>query len=240
MSYTARVTVSFALISVMTIVVAFGVLSYVWGQHFQEYTRDNMERTAQSTAFAIADNYAEVHGWSTRVLAPAVSVADLNRNVGIQVVDAAGSVRYDNHPDRGKKSSLAPKNKSRMASAPIVVEEEEIGVVNVWVYGSDTMLTQADREYRDGSYRAMFIAMALAILISIGLGVLFARGINTLPLNVVGFLQYSSPTLALIIGVFLYGEPFTLTHAVSFSFIWLALFIFSGSEWRAYRQSKKG
>lgn len=70
--------------------------------------------------------------------------------------------------------------------------------------------------------------------------VLFARGINTLPLNVVGFLQYSSPTLALIIGVFLYGEPFTPTHAVSFSFIWLALFIFSGSEWRAYRQSKKG
>ena len=68
--------------------------------------------------------------------------------------------------------------------------------------------------------------------------ILFARGINTLPLNVVGFLQYSSPTLALIIGVFLYGEPFTLIHAVSFSFIWLALIIFSTSEWRAYKRTK--
>ena len=69
--------------------------------------------------------------------------------------------------------------------------------------------------------------------------ILFARGINTLPLNVVGFIQYSSPTLALLIGVFLYGEPFTKAHAVSFSFIWLALFIFSSNEWRAYCQNKK-
>ncbi len=86
----------------------------------------------------------------------------------------------------------------------------------------------------------------LLLVLLIGTGIvtatpliLFARGINTLPLNVIGFLQYSSPTLALIIGVFLYGEPFTQTHAVSFSFIWLALFIFSTSEWRTYRQSKK-
>ena len=87
--------------------------------------------------------------------------------------------------------------------------------------------------------------MLFALLVGTGIMtatplILFARGITTLPLNVVGFLQYSSPTLALIIGVFLYGEPFTNAHAVSFSFIWLALFIFSSSEWRAYRQSKKG
>lgn len=69
--------------------------------------------------------------------------------------------------------------------------------------------------------------------------ILFARGVNTLPLNVIGFLQYCAPTLALIIGVFLYGEPFTVAHAVSFSFIWLALIIFSGSEWRAYKRNKQ-
>ena len=176
-SYTTRVTISFAFICVMTILVAFGVLSFVWGQHFQEYTRDNMERTAESTAVAIADKYEETKRWSPDVLAPASSAAGLNRNVGIQVIDAAGTIRYDNYPDRDKKSSLAPKSKSRMVSAPIVVEGEEIGTVNVWVYGSDTMLTQADREYRDGSYRAMLVAMALAILISIGLGFLFARGL---------------------------------------------------------------
>ena len=176
-SYTTRVTISFALISVMTILVAFGVLSYVWSQHFQEYTRDNMERTAESTAAAIAEKYDEAKRWSPDVLSPATTAAGINRNVGIQVVDANGTVRYDNYPDRDKRSSLAPKNKSRMVSSPIIVDDEEIGSVNVWVYGSDTMLTQADREYRDGSYRAMLVAMALAILISIGLGFLFARGL---------------------------------------------------------------
>ena len=176
-SYTTRVTISFALISVMTIVVAFGVLSFVWGQHFQEYTRDNMERTAESTAAAIAGKYQESKRWSTDVLSPAVSAAGINRNVGIQVVDTSGTVRYDNYPDRDKRSSLAPTNKSRMVSSPILVDDEEIGSVNIWVYGSDAMLTQADREYRDGSYRAMLVAMALAILISIGLGFLFARGL---------------------------------------------------------------
>ena len=177
LSYTARVTISFALISAMTTIVAFGVLSFVWGQHFQEYTRDNMERTAEMTAGAIAENYESARSWTPDVLSPAASAAGLNRNVGIQVVDAAGTVRYDNYPDRGKKSSLAPTNKSRMVSSPIIVDGDTIGTVNVWVYGSDTMLTQADREYRDGSYRAILVAMALAILIAIGLGFIFARGL---------------------------------------------------------------
>ena len=182
MSYTARVTITFALISVMTIIVAFGVLSFVWSQHFQEYTRDNMERTAESTAQAIAVKYEDTKSWSTSVLAPAASAAGINRNVGIQVVDANGTVRYDNHPDQGHRSLLKPTSKSRMVSSPIVVEGVEVGSVNVWVYGSDTMLTQADREYRDGSYRAMFVAMAIALLISIGLGIMFARGLVN-PIN---------------------------------------------------------
>ena len=176
-SYTARVTITFALISVMTTLIAFGVLSYVWEGHFQEYTHDNMERTADSTAMAISEKYAETQRWSPSVLGPASSAADLNDNVGIQVVDAQGTVRYDNYPDRGNTSSLASTYKSHMVSAPIIVEGKTIGSVNVWVYGSDTMLTKADREYRDGSYRAMLVAAAIAILISIGLGFLFARGL---------------------------------------------------------------
>jgi HAMP domain-containing protein len=161
----------------MTTLIAFGVLSYVWEGHFQEYTHDNMERTADSTAMAISEKYAETQRWSPSVLGPASSAADLNDNVGIQVVDAQGTVRYDNYPDRGNTSSLASTYKSHMVSAPIIVEGKTIGSVNVWVYGSDTMLTKADREYRDGSYRAMLVAAAIAILISIGLGFLFARGL---------------------------------------------------------------
>lgn len=57
--------------------------------------------------------------------------------------------------------------------------------------------------------------------------VLFANAANHLPLTTIGFIQYLSPTLALLTGVFLYQEPFTLTHGISFGFIWLALAVFS-------------
>lgn len=57
--------------------------------------------------------------------------------------------------------------------------------------------------------------------------VMFANAANHLPLSLLGFIQYLSPTFALLTGVFLYNEPFTQTHAISFGLIWLALAIFS-------------
>lgn len=57
--------------------------------------------------------------------------------------------------------------------------------------------------------------------------ILFSSGANRLPLNLLGFLQYLSPTLALLIGIVVYHEPFTAIHLISFSCIWLALAVFS-------------
>ncbi|WP_094604858.1 EamA family transporter RarD [Sporomusa silvacetica] len=81
--------------------------------------------------------------------------------------------------------------------------------------------------------------------------ILFASGANRLPLSMLGFIQYLSPTITLAIGVVLYHEPFTATHLVSFSLIWLALTVFSlagtrpfmnGEEWLTglYKRRKNG
>ena len=59
--------------------------------------------------------------------------------------------------------------------------------------------------------------------------VLFANAANHLPLSVLGFVQYLSPTIALLTGVFLYHEPFTLAHGISFGLIWISLALFSRS-----------
>lgn len=58
---------------------------------------------------------------------------------------------------------------------------------------------------------------------------LFTACARKLPLNIVGFLQYISPSISLMIGVLIYGEPFTGTTATAFGCIWagLALFIWS-------------
>ncbi|MBP1969755.1 chloramphenicol-sensitive protein RarD [Virgibacillus natechei] len=76
-------------------------------------------------------------------------------------------------------------------------------------------------------------------LLLIGAGVatavpllLFASGAKKIPLAMVGFLQYIAPTIMLILGVFLYNEPFTSAHIVAFLFIWSALFIYMGSTYR--------
>jgi chloramphenicol-sensitive protein RarD len=64
----------------------------------------------------------------------------------------------------------------------------------------------------------------------------FARGARRIPLSSVGFIQYLAPTCHLLLGVFLYREPFSRVHAISFALIWMALLIFSVSQFRLMRR----
>jgi chloramphenicol-sensitive protein RarD len=66
----------------------------------------------------------------------------------------------------------------------------------------------------------------------------FGHAARYLRLTTVGFLQYLSPTGSFFLGVFLYHEPFTRVHLVTFSLIWIALAIFTFeaiTSWRANR-----
>lgn len=56
---------------------------------------------------------------------------------------------------------------------------------------------------------------------------LFSAGAKRIPLSMVGFLQYFAPTIMLIIGIFLYDEPFTDVHVVSFTLIWAGLAVYT-------------
>ena len=55
--------------------------------------------------------------------------------------------------------------------------------------------------------------------------VLFAAGARSLPLSTLGLIQYLSPSLQFLLAVFLYREPFTAAHGVTFACIWTALAI---------------
>lgn len=73
---------------------------------------------------------------------------------------------------------------------------------------------------------ASLLLMGAGVVTAVPL-VLFARGAQRLPLTIIGLLQYIAPTIALLLGVFIYNESFTHTHLVSFCFIWTALLLFS-------------
>ena len=60
--------------------------------------------------------------------------------------------------------------------------------------------------------------------------ILFSYGANLLPLNVLGFFQYLSPTIALLLGVFFFHEPFGMAQLSACACIWAALLIFTLSE----------
>ena len=66
---------------------------------------------------------------------------------------------------------------------------------------------------------------------------LFAAGARRLPLATLGILQYISPSLQMLLGVWLYGEAFEPARAIGFYLIWLALVLYSAdSLWSARRQ----
>lgn len=65
---------------------------------------------------------------------------------------------------------------------------------------------------------------------------LFSEGAKALPLSAVGFLQYTSPTIMLLLGVLLYGEAFTTAHMVGFAFIWSGLLLYTVSMIRKNRR----
>ena len=56
---------------------------------------------------------------------------------------------------------------------------------------------------------------------------LFAAGARRVPLSTMGFLQYITPSILALMGVFLYGETFAGPRAVGFVFIWVALALYT-------------
>ena len=64
---------------------------------------------------------------------------------------------------------------------------------------------------------------------------LFARGARRIPLSMLGLLQYISPTMQLLTGVFIYDEPFEGSRLTGFMTIWAALAVYSAEGlWRLW------
>ncbi len=196
LTYTTRVTAAFAFIAAMTALVAIGVLSFVWEQHFQTYTQANIYKLAESTAEQIAEIYSDTGTLDNVGIATVAGYAAKLNGVGVKIFDnQTGSVVYDstippseNGNDMpGKdysRGSLAPPpgDSDQLAIAPIITDNVAVGSVHMWVYGSEALLSQTDEEFRNNSYQAMVFATALAIVLASCIGFLFARTLVS-PIN---------------------------------------------------------
>lgn len=86
--------------------------------------------------------------------------------------------------------------------------------------------------YASGNLQVIMMLTGAGVVTAIPL-LLFTAGARLLPLKIIGFLQYISPTLTLLIGVFVYNEAFTASHLLAFGWIWGALLLFIVSQLRS-------
>ncbi|TMH33328.1 MAG: EamA family transporter RarD [Betaproteobacteria bacterium] len=65
---------------------------------------------------------------------------------------------------------------------------------------------------------------------------LFAAGARRITMATLGLLQYIAPTIQLLLGVWLYREPFDASRLAGFAMIWTALGIYSAEGWWTLRR----
>ena len=97
--------------------------------------------------------------------------------------------------------------------------------VSIYIY----LMKTSEIAFMHVDWKTNLLLMGGGIVTAVPL-VLFAKSAQKIPLYLLGFIQFLAPTISLMLGIFLYKEPFTLTEFITFVCIWLAVFIFSASK----------
>jgi chloramphenicol-sensitive protein RarD len=103
-----------------------------------------------------------------------------------------------------------------------------------------TLLTLGDRNaFMTASLSSQWLLAAAGPITAIPL-LMFGAAARRIPLSLLGLLQYIGPTLQLLLGVWLYHEPFSSARLLGFALIWAALALYSAEGlWRAWGRPSK-
>ena len=236
LSYGSRMALSFALTSLMTVLILVCVIMVVWGSAFSEYTRANVIDLAKLTSEKLADSYEQDGEWTVDTLYAIAHSSSISDDIGLQVLDAEGTILYDDTwpvasvaadvkkseaepvPDTGSAEegsvvatdqgsagqaaatsaegsataaeedepkikfdrhgliSTAPTDEEGAITEPITTSDGKVvGKVRLWVLGSDVLLTKTDTAFREKTIDAMFLAAAIAVAISVMIGLFVSR-----------------------------------------------------------------
>ena len=236
LSYGSRMALSFALTSLMTVLILVCVIMVVWGSAFSEYTRANVIDLAMLTSEKLADSYEQDGEWTVDTLYAIAQSSSISDDIGLQVLDAEGTILYDDTwpvasvaadvkkseaepvPDTGSAEegsvvatdqgsagqaaatsaegsataaeedepkikfdrhgliSTAPTDEEGAITEPITTSDGKVvGKVRLWVLGSDVLLTKTDTAFREKTIDAMFLAAAIAVAISVMIGLFVSR-----------------------------------------------------------------
>ena len=106
---------------------------------------------------------------------------------------------------------------------------ETLFILPIAIVGYVYLMQTTDIAFSNVDLKTNLFLIGSGIVTALPL-VLFAKGAQKIPLYLMGFIQFLSPTMSLVIGIFIFKEPFTMTELFTFSCIWLAVLIFSASK----------
>jgi chloramphenicol-sensitive protein RarD len=99
---------------------------------------------------------------------------------------------------------------------------------------------------RGGSGRFLHAGLSTDLLL-VGTGLLtvvplllFATAVQRAPLSIVGILQYVSPTMQFLLGIFFFHEQFSAAQFTGFTLVWAAVLLFGADGLLARRSPRAG
>jgi two-component system sensor histidine kinase BaeS len=177
-SYSARMTMLFACVAIMTAAIFFVVLAVVWNGQFKEYARQNMQLLAQSSADAISVEYASQGEWNDEVINSARTTSSSLHEVGFQVLDVDGTVIYESTPTSEIEDEDEGDYDSAVTADVTDSDGSVVGSVRIWANGSSAPLTKADAQFLDSSYSAIFTAAIIGVILACVIGYFASRSLT--------------------------------------------------------------
>ena len=135
--------------------------------------------------------------------------------------------------------------KNRLGLGPVVSVFFETGLLAplalIWLAGLHSGAL-ADLSGRPGAHFGSDLGVTVLLMLSGPLMtggplMLFSYAARRIRLATLGLVQYLNPTLQFAVATLVFGEAFTLWHAVAFPMIWAALAIYSVGAWRGARHA---
>ncbi|MEM1230123.1 MAG: EamA family transporter RarD [Pseudomonadota bacterium] len=100
----------------------------------------------------------------------------------------------------------------------------------IWAHGQGLSATASDDP-------GLLARLALGGVVTVTPLLCFTAAALRMPLSVLGLFQYLAPTLALLLAVFAFREPFLPHQYLTFGLIWLALLVFTVEGWGSHRRA---
>jgi chloramphenicol-sensitive protein RarD len=117
------------------------------------------------------------------------------------------------------------RKKARIEAMPALTVETAIAMPLALGFLIMTFANHTN-SYQLNDYSTLILIMLAGPITAIPL-FLFGKATETVSMTTLGFIQYLSPTLQLLIGILLFREAFSTAHVVCFSAIWLGLGLYT-------------